>query len=70
MTKLIGMYSQAAVDAGSHTSFYTNEAGDLIECTNVDETMDGYHWDDKIDLGPVTKFVRRGRSNTSGFQRG
>lgn len=60
--KLYGFYSAKAVRARCSTSFYSTPDGREVEVTCVcrDEPGVGYVWDDKIFLGEVVNWLRRG----------
>lgn len=59
MTKLIGYFSQQAVDAGYGSSYYLREDGQRVEVTMVfsANTEDTYRWPDKKFVGIVTTEV-------------
>ena len=49
------------------SDFYLDENGREVEATCLGVDPDDYRWPDKVSLGRVVKFVRRGRVGTVGF---
>jgi len=62
-TKRHGYYSVKAAEV-CYTCIYETETGEEIEITAVynskEEADDNYLWDDKVYVGVVAKFLRKG----------
>lgn len=60
--KLYGFYSTKAVRSGCSTSLYSMPDGREVEVTCVcrDEPGVGYVWEDKVPVGEVVTWLRRG----------
>jgi hypothetical protein len=59
---LYGFYSSKAVANDCPTVFYSTPEGKEVEVTNVsnDRLGEGYLWDDKVCLGEVKDYLRKG----------
>lgn len=55
-----GFYSKAQAVVGG-TSMWSTTAGGEVEITS----LGGCTWDDAVDIGPVVRWLRRGRSGLS-----
>jgi hypothetical protein len=66
----IGLYSARAAElCGS--SIYATPDGGTVEVTAVgssDTVKDSYKWNDAINVGPVTKWLRVGTPNPNPFR--
>ncbi len=58
-------YSQSAVDIGDSTAFYRREDGSEVEVSAVFREKasgdEAFKWPDKVYLGVVAEFSRKGR---------
>ena len=64
MTKNYGVFSQKFKDAGHVTHIYRTPDGRTVEVSAVDTdpSHPNFVWDDKEDLGEVSKWLRQGQS--------
>ena len=62
-TLLLAWYSQAAADLYG-TTFWRTPYGEEVEVTAVAEDKNWYQWPDKIQVGPVTHYIRKGHFGT------
>lgn len=61
MSTLYGFYSERAA-AVRGTLVYSTPDGREVEVTGVVTSLDAYEWPDKVYVGQVVEFVRRGRA--------
>jgi hypothetical protein len=57
-----GWYSEKAIAAGCGSAFYATIDGQEVEVTGITTSprSTDYYWDDKVFVGKVTKYLRRG----------
>ena len=62
-SRFLGFYSKKAHKI-THSCIYETPDGKEVELTCVTENPDDYKWDDKVCVGPVTRFLRIGKEGT------
>lgn len=69
MEELVALYSEKASKEYG-TVIYETEDGKLIECTAVVKpgNESNYLWEDAVNLGPVKKYICKGKSESSFFK--
>lgn len=64
--KIFGMYSALSAEIFG-TCFYATPDGKEVEITMATSHPDDYFWEDKVNKGEVTHFIRKGETGSCEF---